>query len=169
VFLLITGFESTVSLLGNGLLTLLRFPAEAARLTADHGLVPGAIEEMLRYESPFQRTSFRGFTEPCTVGGHRFETGDQVALILGAANRDPDRFPDPDRFDVARAPNPHLAFGAGLHRCLGAQLARAEAHAVFARLAAHIARFTLAAEPCWQANSVVRTLAALPLSIRTGA
>jgi cytochrome P450 len=169
VFLLITGFESTVSLLGNGLLTLLRFPAEAARLTADHGLVPGAIEEMLRYESPFQRTSFRGFTEPCTVGGHRFEPGDQVAVILGAANRDPARFPDPDRFDVARAPNPHLAFGAGLHRCLGAQLARAEAHAVFARLAAHLGRFTLAAEPCWQANSVVRTLAALPLSIRTGA
>ena len=169
VFLLITGFESTVSLLGNGLLTLLRFPAEAARLARDPDLVPGAIEEMLRYESPFQRTSFRAFTEPCTVGGHRFEPGEQVAVILGAANRDPARFPDPDRFDIARAPNPHLAFGAGLHQCLGAQLARVEAHAAFAKLLPRLSRFTLAAEPHWHANSVVRTLAALPLSIRAEA
>lgn len=169
VFLLITGFESTVSLLGNGLLTLLRIPAEAARLAADPGLVPGAVEEMLRYESPFQRTSFRAFTEPCSIGGQRFEPGEQVAVILGAANRDPARFPDPDRFDIARAPNPHLAFGAGLHQCLGAQLARVEAQAAFARLLPHLARFTLAAEPRWHTNSVVRTLAALPLSIRAEA
>lgn len=169
VFLLITGFESTVSLLGNGLLTLLRFPAEAARLAADPGLIPAAVEEMLRYESPFQRTSFRAFTEPCAVGGHRFEAGEQVAVILGAANRDPARFPDPDRFDAARTPNPHLAFGAGLHQCLGAQLARVEAQAAFARLVPHLSRFTLAAEPRWHTNSVVRTLAALPLSIHAGA
>jgi len=169
VFLLITGFESTVSLLGNGLLILLRFPAEAARMAADPGLIPAAVEEMLRYESPFQRTSFRAFTEPCTVGGRRFEPGEQVAVILGAANRDPARFPDPDRFDAARAPNPHLAFGAGLHQCLGAQLARVEAQAAFARLLPHLARFTLAAEPRWHTNSVVRTLAALPLSIEAGA
>ncbi|MEI6238838.1 MAG: cytochrome P450 [Planctomycetia bacterium] len=169
VFLLITGFESTVSLLGNGLLTLLRFPTEATRLAADPRLIPAAVEEMLRYESPFQRTSFRAFTEPCTVRGHRFEPGEQVAVILGAANRDPARFPDPDRFDAARTPNPHLAFGAGLHQCLGAQLARVEARAAFARLVPHLSRFMLAAEPRWHTNSVVRTLAALPLSIRAEA
>lgn len=166
IFLLITGYESTVGLLGNGLLTLLRFPAEAARLAADPALVPTAVEEMLRFESPFQRTSFRAFTGPLTLRGHAFTPGEQVAVILGAANRDPRRFPEPDRFDAGRAPNPHLAFGAGLHQCLGALLARMEGRTAFARLAPELSRLALAATPRWSENSVLRTLASLPLEIR---
>ncbi|MFM8498197.1 MAG: cytochrome P450 [Planctomycetia bacterium] len=166
IFLLVTGYESTVGLLGNGLLSLLRFPAEAARLAADPALVPTAVEEMLRFESPFQRTSFRAFTAPFTLRGHAFNAGEQVAAILGAANRDPRRFPDPDRFDVGRSPNPHLAFGAGLHQCLGALVARMEGRAAFARLAPHVSRLALAAAPRWGENSVLRTLESLPLEIR---
>lgn len=165
IFLLITGYESTVGLLGNGLLTLLRFPAEAARIAADPALVPTAVEEMLRFESPFQRTSFRAFTAPFTLRGHAFAPGEQVAAILGAANRDPARFPDPDTFDAGRSPNPHLAFGAGLHQCLGALLARMEGRTAFARLAPDMGRLALAAAPRWSENSVLRTLASLPLEI----
>ena len=122
--------------------------------------------KMLRFESPFQRTSFRAFTDPFKLRGHAFAAGDQVAAILGAANRDPARFPDPDTFDPGRSPNPHLAFGAGLHQCLGALLARMEGRTVFARLAPDIGRLALAAVPRWSENSVLRTLASLPLGIR---
>jgi cytochrome P450 PksS len=166
IFLLVTGYESTVGLLGNGLLTLLRFPAEAVRIAADPALVPAAVEEMLRFESPFQRTSFRAFTAPFQLRGHAFAPGEQVAAILGAANRDPRRFPDPDRFDAGRSPNPHVAFGAGLHQCLGALVARMEGRAAFARIAPHAGRLALAAAPRWGENSVLRTLASLPLQVR---
>ncbi|HEX5417798.1 MAG TPA: cytochrome P450, partial [Chloroflexota bacterium] len=112
-------------LLGNAVLCLLDHPDQLARLRANPGLLPAAIEETLRYESPVQGIT-RVTTADVKIGGQTVPAGSPVIAFIGSANRDEAVFPDPDHFDVARAPNPHLAFGAGIHFCLGAPLARLE-------------------------------------------
>ena len=137
IFLLNAGHETTTNLIGNGLELLMRFPAERARLLDDPGLVPSAVEEMLRYESSNQFGNRRA-TRDTEIRGVAIPAGTYLTLCIGAANRDPDQFPDPDRFDVARRPNRHLAFGAGPHICAGLALARLEGRIAIARF---LARF----------------------------
>jgi cytochrome P450 len=167
VFLLyFAGFVTTTNLIGNGLLALFRHPAEMARLWADGSLVPSAVEEMLRYDSPVQFVT-REVLEAAEVDSVALAPGEAVVVVLGAANRDPERFPEPDRFDVGRSDNQPLSFGAGIHFCLGAPLARLEAQVVFARLRE---RFTdlepLVAEPP-RATGFLRGLQSLPVRVRT--
>ncbi|MEY9928691.1 cytochrome P450 [Catenulispora sp. GP43] len=134
VFLLFAGFATTTDLLATGCAALLAHPGELVRLRADPALVPSAVEEFLRYDAPVQVKS-RLTREPVEVAGRTIRAGRILVLLIGSANRDPARFPDPDRLDVGRDPNPHLSFGGGgIHHCVGAALARAEAVAVFGRL-----------------------------------
>jgi cytochrome P450 len=133
ILLLIAGNETTTNLIGNGMLALLRNPDERRRIQADPALIPAAVDEMLRYDGPAQMTS-RIVTEELTLRGKDMKPGQVVLATLAAANRDPEQFPDPDRFDAGRTPNRHLAFGQGIHYCLGAPLAVAEAQTAFATL-----------------------------------
>jgi cytochrome P450 len=126
VTFLIGGHETTTSLIANGLHTLLRHPDQLMALRADPSLLPGAIEECLRYESPIQRT-FRRVAVDGVWQGRQLHTGQIAIQLLGAANRDAVVFDDPDRFDITRSPNRHIAFGSGIHFCIGAPLARLEA------------------------------------------
>lgn len=125
IFLLNAGHETTTNLIGNGIAALLEWPDEKRRLIADPGLIKTAIEEFLRFESSNQLGN-RRVVERTAIGGVTFEPGDLVTLCIGAANRDPAQFTDPDRLDVGRTPNRHLAFGAGIHACAGMSLARLE-------------------------------------------
>jgi cytochrome P450 len=141
--LLIAGFETTIGLIGNGLATLIRNPDEIARLRAEPELIESAVEECLRTSGPITWT-VRILHEPASFGGYALAANEEVAVGLAAANRDPDRFSDPERFDVARyagdpAAPPHLSFGGGAHLCLGAHLARLESQVAIGRL---VARFT---------------------------
>ncbi len=166
VLLLIAGHETTVNLLGNGLLTLLRHPQQMALLREEPDLIDSAVEEMLRYESPVQRGTGRFTTAPREIAGQEVEAGQQVSALLGAANRDPKRFPDPDRFDIRRKANRHLAFGFGIHFCLGAPLARAEATLAFPRLLERFGRMELVDdEPDWRENTFMRGLRSMRLEI----
>jgi cytochrome P450 len=137
IFLLNAGHETTTNLIGNGLHALLRFPDELRRLRDDPALMPSAIEEMLRFESPLQFNN-RMLTAPVELGGRSFGEGTFVTLCIGAANRDPAQFADPERFDVGRRPNRQLAFGHGDHACAGMNVARMEARIAVGRL---LARF----------------------------
>ncbi len=130
ILLLLAGNETTTNLIGNGLLALARNPAEYKRLRRDHTLIPSAVEEMLRYDSPVQ-TLMRFATMDTNVGGTPVERGGLVAVLCGAANRDPAKFPEPEGFNIERTPNDHVAFGEGIHFCLGAPLARLEARIAF--------------------------------------
>lgn len=126
------GHSATRNLISNGMLALLRHPEELARVTG--GLVDTAVEEMLRYDSPTQATNPMLAVQDAEVGGRTIRQGQAVIVQIGACNRDPARFPDPDRFDAGRKPNDHLAFSTGAHFCLGAVMARAIGRAVFRRL-----------------------------------
>lgn len=128
--LFVAGFETTMNLVGNGTLALLRHPDQLARLRDDPGLVRTGVEELLRYDGPVHVTA-RIATEDLDIGGFRIGEGEQVVAMLGAAGRDPAQFPEPHRLDVSRSPNRHLAFGGGPHFCLGAALARLEAQLAF--------------------------------------
>ena len=156
ILLFAAGFETTTNLIGNGLLCLLRNPDQFARLRAEPDLVPSAVEEMLRFESPVQvdaRTAF----EPVEIDGHRVGAGETVVTFLGAANRDPAEFVDPERFDVARDPNHPLSFAAGIHYCLGANLARLEGRVVFDRLVRRTADIEwLDDAPDWRGTLILR-------------
>lgn len=134
ILLLIAGHETTTNLLGNGLWLLTRHPEAWQELRAEPELLDSAIEEMLRFESPVQRGTFRIASEDFELAGCRIKTGDQVAALIGAANRDPEVFTDPDKLDIRRSPNRHLAFGNGPHFCMGATLARLEARVAFRML-----------------------------------
>jgi pimeloyl-[acyl-carrier protein] synthase len=127
ILLLIAGHETTMNLLGNGLVALLSAPGEIERLRQDPGLAESAVEEMLRYDAPVQFSTFRFAGEAIELRGQRIARNDHVTCMIGSANRDPAAFSEPDRFDVARSPNRHQAFGRGIHFCLGAPLARLEA------------------------------------------
>ncbi len=140
IFLLNAGHETTTNLIGNGIAALLEWPQEKQRLIADPGLIRTAIEEFLRFESSNQLGN-RRVVERVEIGGVTFEPGDLVTLCIGAANRDPAQFTDPDRLDVGRAPNRHLAFGAGIHACAGMSLARLEGQIAIAQLLARFPDF----------------------------
>jgi cytochrome P450 len=133
VLLLNAGHETTTNLLGNGTLALLRHPDQLRRLRDDPSLIPSAVEEFLRYDSPVQFTS-RILKADMELRGKKLKAGQIVLLLLAAANRDPEQFPDPDRLDVGRPDNKHVAFGLGSHFCLGAPLARLEGRLVFEAL-----------------------------------
>jgi cytochrome P450 len=130
VFLFFAGFETTSNLISTGCELLLSHPDQWARLRADPSLVPSAVEEFLRYDAPVQ-VKGRVVRAELEVAGQRIRPGRILMLLLGSANRDPEQFPEPDRLDVARQPNRHVAFGGGIHHCLGAALARIEGAAVF--------------------------------------
>ena len=145
--LLIAGHETTVNLITNGTLTLLRNPDALARLRRDPAWVTPVVEELLRYEPPVQYLPNRAALEDITIDGTTIRKGSQLTLLLGAANRDPGRFTDPDRFDPGRADNQHLGFGSGLHYCFGAPLARLEVHLALAALASRLDNPRLTADP----------------------
>jgi cytochrome P450 len=165
IMLFFAGHETTVNLIGNGLLALHRHPAELAKVRADRGLVPSAVEEMLRYDNPTQIAGVRCTTEPMTMGGVDLPPGSQLVPVIGAANRDPRVFDAPNTFDVTRSfTSKPLSFGGGMHFCLGAQLARMETCIVLDTLLARLP--TLAIEnadaPEWHPSFVLRGLRTLP-------
>jgi pimeloyl-[acyl-carrier protein] synthase len=161
VLLYVAGHETTVNLIGNGLLALLRHPAQWERVVADPSVVPAAVEELLRYDGPVHRVG-RIATVDVELGGRLIPAGSLVVGLPGAANRDPAHFPDPDRLDVGRRPERHLAFGWGIHICLGAPLARLETQVALRSLAARWPRLALATDrPEWRAGITLRGLAAL--------
>jgi cytochrome P450 len=158
LLLFIAGHETTVNLIGNGTLALLRHPEQVARVRADPGLVPNAIEELLRYDSPVQRTARIASTD-VELAGHRVAKGAMVVTALGAANRDPAQFVEPDRLDVGRRDIRHISFGYGIHFCLGAPLARVEGQIALGTLLRRAPGLTLAeASPEWRESSVLRGL-----------
>jgi cytochrome P450 len=136
-----------VNLIANGVLTLLRHPDVLARLRRDPDLVIGAVEELLRYEPPVQILPFRTTLEEIAVAGTTIPKGVLVTLAFAAANRDPLRFPDPDRFDPARPDNAHLGFGSGIHYCFGAPLARLEAQIALRAIALRLDNPRLVIDP----------------------
>jgi len=155
ILLLNAGHEASVNVLGNGVTALLRHPAQWARLRAEPALVAPAVEEMIRYDSPlhlFERTA----TTDATVAGVPIASGQKVAALIGAANRDPAVFAAPDAMDVGRDPNPHIGFGAGLHFCLGAPLARVELRTALATLLRRMPGLSLAEEPRLRPTFVIR-------------
>ena len=161
--LLIAGNETTTNLIGNGVLTLLRNPGELERLRQDPGLIPSAVEELLRFDSPAQAT-FRRALADCEVNGSPIRRRDNIVLLLGAANRDPDAFEAPDRLDVARSGRAHLSLGRGIHHCLGAPLARLEGRIALEMLLERFPRIGLrAGRPRFRPSVVIRGLRSLPL------
>ena len=161
--LLVAGHETTVNLIGNGTLALLRNPAQLDRLRADPSLTKTAVEELLRYDSPVQLTS-RIVLAEVDVDGQRIPPGMQLSFMLGAANHDPAVFTDPHTLDIARKPNPHLAFGSGIHYCLGAPLARLEAQIAFDTLLRRFPTLTLLDDdPPHRDNYLLRGLERLPV------
>jgi cytochrome P450 len=162
--LLVAGNETTTHLISNGMLVLLRHPEQMERLRADPSLLPSAVDEMLRYTGPVHTTR-RTARADVTLDRGQIKTGDIVIGILAAANRDPEKYPDPDRFDVARNPTDHVAFGDGIHFCLGASLARLEGQVAIGALLARFPRLSLVEEPEWGGNFAIRGLASLRLGI----
>jgi cytochrome P450 len=161
VVTMVGGQETTTNLIGNGLLTLLRHPDELARLRADPSLMPSAVEELLRFESPSQHTA-RLAPEDGLLGGCEIRKGQAVIAVMAAANRDPERFPEPDRLDLARADNRHLAFGWAAHFCFGAPLARMEGAIALETVLRRMPDLALAPGPItWRPNLGLRGLTAL--------
>ncbi|TWP53122.1 cytochrome P450 [Lentzea tibetensis] len=167
VLLLMAGHEATVNVIGNGVLALMRHRSQWELLVNDADL-PLAVEELIRYDSPlqlFERTA----TAEVEIAGHVVRPGEKIAALLGAAARDPLVFASPDELDITRSPNPHLGFGAGIHYCLGAPLARIEVEAALSALRTKLPGAVLAAEPRRRAEFVIRGLHELPLSTDAGA
>ena len=164
VLIFIAGHETTVNLIGNGLLALLQHPRQMATLRENPELLPGAVEELLRYDSPVQRTA-RVTKSEIRLEGKIIPRHALVVAAIGAANRDPERFAEPDRLDIARRDKDHIAFGFGIHFCLGAPLARIEAQIALGALLRRLPRLALATEtPQWRESSTLRGLKALPLT-----
>jgi cytochrome P450 len=165
VLLFIAGHETTMNLIGNGTLALLRHPDQLARLREDPGLDAAAVEELLRYDGPVHFTA-RVATEDMEVGGQHVPKGWQAVTVLAAANRDPARFDDPDRLDVGRPDNRHLTFSSGIHHCLGAALARVEGQVAIGSLVRRFPDLTLAdPDPPYRDHVVLRGLQELRLSL----
>lgn len=164
--LLFGGHETTTGLIANGMTRLLEHPDQVAMLRADPGLLEPAIEECLRYEGP-AHTMVRLVQHEHERGGHTLRPGDRVYLSMAAANRDPDVFEEPDRFDITRQPNPHLGFGHGLHFCLGAPLARLETRLAFSALLKRYPNLRLATDDLtWGSTIIGRRVATVPLRLR---
>jgi cytochrome P450 len=164
VLLLMAGHEATVNVLGNGMLALLTHRSEWSRLVSSPDLLPTAVEELIRFDAPlqlFERTA----TAPTTVAGYALEPGDKIAALLGAAARDPLVFDDPSRLDVGRTPNAHLGFGAGIHYCVGAPLARVEIAAALEALIQRLPDLRLAQVPDRRPEFVIRGVRTLPVTV----
>ena len=165
IITMVGGQETTTNLIGNGVLTLLRHPDEMEKLRGDLSLIPSAVEEMLRFESPSQHTA-RLAPEDCELGGRQIHKRQAVIAVMAAANRDPERFPEPDRFDVTREDNRHLAFGYAAHFCFGAPLARLEGQVVFESLLRRFPKFHLEPqELIWRTNLGLRGLTSLKIAL----
>ncbi len=162
---MVGGQETTTNLIGNGVLSLLRNPSELERLRSDPSLIPSAVEELLRYESPSQHTA-RLAPADVELGGKRIKKRQAVIAVMGAGNRDPDRFPDPDRLDVGRTDNRHLAFGWAAHFCFGAALARLEGQIAFEMILRRLPQLALdeSTPLVWRHNLGLRGLNALPIT-----
>jgi cytochrome P450 len=164
--LLGAGFETTVNLIGNGIVLLLRHPEQLAALRGDPALWPGAVEEILRYDSPVQNTARRAL-KATEVAGHAIGKDTVIGILLGGANRDPVKFPDPTTFDVRRAnAREHLAFSAGVHFCLGAALARMEAETALRRLFERFPDIRLAGEPQRRPTRTLHGYRSVPVQLR---
>jgi pimeloyl-[acyl-carrier protein] synthase len=164
IMLMTGGQETTTNLIGNGLLTLLRHPDQLEKLRAHQSLILSAIEELLRYESPIQYTS-RLALDDVQMGGKTIRKRQAVIAVMGAANRDPERFPDPDRLDICRQDNRHLAFAWGAHFCFGAPLARLEGQIAFETLLRRMPDLSLVPGPVsWRENLAFRGLTTLPVT-----
>jgi cytochrome P450 len=162
ILLLNAGHEATVNVSGNGTLALLCHPDQLRRLREDRALLPTAIEELMRFDSPlqlFERTA----TEDVEIGGVTVPRGQKIAALLGAANHDPAVFADPETLDVGRTDNPHISFGAGVHFCIGAPLARVELQASFGALLDRTSSLELGGEPVRRPEFVIRGLSTLPV------
>lgn len=165
VLFFFAGHETTANLIGNGMLALCRHRGELARLRADPGLLPTAVEEMLRYESP-GNTNARVAHTDIEIGGRTIPAGSLALAMLGAANRDPDVFAEPDRLDISRDPNPHVSFGGGAHFCIGAPLARLEAQVAFERLLARFPSIEVRESGvAWRDLVNLRALQTLPVTV----
>ncbi len=163
--ILFAGYENTVQLIGNAVLSLLNHPEQLAALRADPARIPAAVEEFARYEGPALLAIRRFPTQDVTIGGATVPAGETVLLSLAAANRDPARFTDPDRLDLGRDTSGHLALGHGIHHCLGAPLARAETEIALAALLARFRELTLTADALrWRPSLRARGLTALPVT-----
>lgn len=168
VTLYVAGHEPTMSLVGNGLLALLRQPDQLARLRAQPELLPNAISELARYDGPNQFVR-RIVMQPTAIDDRHLEPGDVVYACIGAANRDPDRWDRPDEVVVDRPDAAHhLQFGAGIHHCLGAHLARLQAEVALGALVLRLDDLALAGDPVWSERMVIRGLQSLPITYRTG-
>ncbi|MDE2779230.1 MAG: cytochrome P450 [Chloroflexota bacterium] len=165
VLFLTAGNETTRNLIGNGMLALLRHPEQLQRLRDNPGLLETATDELLRYDSPVQLDS-RIAREPLEIGGKKIKPGQRVLCILGAANRDPAAFPDPDTLDIGRAAGNHLAFGRGIHYCLGAPLARMEGRIAFEAMLSRYRSLSLAEEPRYRNQVTLRGLETLWLQVK---
>ncbi|MCE9576460.1 MAG: cytochrome P450 [Deltaproteobacteria bacterium] len=163
VLILFAGHETTTNLVGNGLLELWRHPDQLALLRAEPALLEPAIEELLRFHGPIQRVR-RTVKEPMELGGQALAAGDAVWLLVGAANRDPAVFPEPDVLDLRRQPGRHLTFGFGPHFCLGAALARVEGPILFASLLRRLPDLALAGELTWRKDLSFRGVVSLPVT-----
>lgn len=163
VLLLFAGHETTVNLIGNGTLALLRHPDQWRQLVDQPDLAANATEELLRYDSPVQMTSRRVF-EAMEIGGVTIPRGAEVFAVLGSANRDPAAFEEPDRLDITRKVGRIMTFGQGIHFCLGSPLARLEGAVAFETLTRRLPNLTLAGEPVWRAGIVLHGLQSLPVA-----
>ncbi len=164
ILLLVAGHETTVNLIGNGTLALLRHPDQLRLLRENPGLIGSAVEELLRFDGPVQRTA-RIPSEDVTIRGCTIAKGEMVMPFIGAADRDPAQFPDPDRLDIARGDNRHIAFGWGIHFCLGAPLARVEGQIAINTLVQRLPKLSLATDkPEFRQSLTLRGLSALPVS-----
>ena len=164
--LLVAGHETTVNLIGNGTLALLQNPDQLQKLKDDPSLIKPAIEELLRYDGPVETSTERFAREDVAIGGTVIPKGEMVMVVIAAADHDPERFPEPDTLDIARADNKHLAFGKGIHHCLGAPLARMEGQIALGTLLRRMPDLRLKGSPeslTWRPGMVLRGLKGLPV------
>ncbi len=165
--LIVAGYDTTVNLIGNGVLALLKHPRQLRAVRADRALLSAAVEEILRYESPVNTATVRFTAEPVRLGDSVIPAGELVLIALLGANHDERRFPDPHRFDIFRADNRHLAFGHGIHHCVGAPLARMEGEIALDRLLSRYHQIQLAATkpPEYRMSTLMRGLQSLPVTL----
>ena len=164
--LLVAGHETTVNLIGNGVLALLQHPDQLRKLKEDPSLIKPAVEELLRYDGPVETSTERFAREDVEIGGQVIPRGEMVLVVLAAADHDPQRFPDPDELDITRTDNRHLAFGKGIHHCLGAPLARMEGQIAISTLLRRMRNLRLKGSPeslSWRPGMILRGLRGLPV------
>jgi pimeloyl-[acyl-carrier protein] synthase len=166
-FLFAAGHETTINSIGNGFWLLLTHPDQLRMIHNNFSLMSNAVEEIFRFESPLQRSSFRIAIEPVVINGFNVDPGTQISVILGSANRDETIFENADTFNILRSPNPHLSFGLGSHNCLGKHLARVEANIAFEHLLKRLPNMSLiSSKPTWSRRSLLRGLTKLEVGFK---